>query len=352
MLNWQDTYRLSRFVLIRNSDKGFVLESPLTNKRFPVAGASVFRILEALNRPRRLDALLDAVAEEQRAAVKSFIETCGNAGLLTRVGADGLAEEETSSLSHWEVHDLFFHASSRMGRNHKAIGGTYRLRRRVPPEPPICPPPTSTCKWLALPRPPFEDVDKPLFNHVMHTRRSSHLLSPLRIEVLGEFLQRTCSITKANGEGDSASIQKVYPSGGSLHPLRVYAAVSACKGCDPGLYLYREPEHALVPIRELDSSVQRLLSDARDAAGGLAANPPVLLIISARFRRTAWKYESIAYRLILLEAGTLFQTMYLVAAAMGLRGCALGCGDSDHFARTIASDYYTETSVAEFMLGS
>src|SRR5262249_34687555 len=95
MLNWQDTYRLSRFVLISTSDKRFVLECPLTNTRFPVAGASVFRILEALNRPRRLDALLDAVAEEQRAAVKSFIEACGNAGLLTRVGADGLAEEDT-----------------------------------------------------------------------------------------------------------------------------------------------------------------------------------------------------------------------------------------------------------------
>jgi hypothetical protein len=37
---------------------------------------------------------------------------------------------------------------------------------------------------------------------------------------------------------------------------------------------------------------------------------------------------------------------------MGLTACALGFGDSDHFARTIGSDYYHETSVGELLLGT
>jgi hypothetical protein len=52
------------------------------------------------------------------------------------------------------------------------------------------------------------------------------------------------------------------------------------------------------------------------------------------------------------EVGVLLQNMYLAATAMQLSPCALGAGDSDAFAEAIASDYFTETSVGEFALGS
>ena len=41
-----------------------------------------------------------------------------------------------------------------------------------------------------------------------------------------------------------------------------------------------------------------------------------------------------------------------VATAMDLAPCALGGGDSDLFTRAAGLDYYTETSVGEFLLGS
>ena len=44
--------------------------------------------------------------------------------------------------------------------------------------------------------------------------------------------------------------------------------------------------------------------------------------------------------------------MYLAATAMGLGPCAVGVGDADVFARAIGSNYYEETSVGEFLLGS
>jgi hypothetical protein len=37
---------------------------------------------------------------------------------------------------------------------------------------------------------------------------------------------------------------------------------------------------------------------------------------------------------------------------MGLAACALGGGDSDLFAAAAGTDYYTESSVGEFILGS
>ena len=53
---------------------------------------------------------------------------------------------------------------------------------------------------------------------------------------------------------------------------------------------------------------------------------PVLLILGARFQRVSWKYASIAYSLTLKHVGVLYQTMYLVATAMGLAPCGVGCG--------------------------
>ena len=73
--------------------------------------------------------------------------------------------------------------------------------------------------------------------------------------------------------------------------------------------------------------------------------PQVLIIIAARFQRLSWKYESMAYNIILKNVGVLYQTMYLAP-------CALGGGDSDLFARAAGLDYYAETSVGEFLLGS
>jgi SagB-type dehydrogenase family enzyme len=81
-------------------------------------------------------------------------------------------------------------------------------------------------------------------------------------------------------------------------------------------------------------------------------DPQVLLVISARFGRVMWKYESVAYALILKDVGVLYQTLYLVAGAMGLAGCALGGGNSDRFAEASGLDYYAEASVGEFLIGS
>jgi len=37
---------------------------------------------------------------------------------------------------------------------------------------------------------------------------------------------------------------------------------------------------------------------------------------------------------------------------MGLAHCALGAGNSDLFARAAGTDYYSESSVGEFLLGA
>jgi len=74
--------------------------------------------------------------------------------------------------------------------------------------------------------------------------------------------------------------------------------------------------------------------------------------ITARCQRVFWKYESMAYAVILKNLGALYATMYLVASAMDLAPCALGGGDSELFASAAGLDPCEEPAVGEFVLGT
>jgi SagB-type dehydrogenase family enzyme len=104
-------------------------------------------------------------------------------------------------------------------------------------------------------------------------------------------------------------------------------------------------------VREGEAAVERLLADAA-AAANLDRPPQVLVLLAARFERTARTYGDLAYSLILKEAGAVFQAAMLAAAAMGLAACPLGCGDSLDFSKLAGVSPLVETSVGELILGS
>ncbi len=141
------------------------------------------------------------------------------------------------------------------------------------------------------------------------------------------------------------------PGAGALHALELYLVVHRCTDVPTGLYYYAPQAHHLEHLTERTPHVEQLLGDARDAAT-LSSTPQVLIILVARFQRLAWKYASLAYALLLKDVGVLYQTMSLVATAMDLAPCALGAGNADLFATAAHLDYYAETSVGEFILGS
>jgi hypothetical protein len=83
-------------------------------------------------------------------------------------------------------------------------------------------------------------------------------------------------------------------------------------------------------------------------AVGFDVRPDALVTVTSRFQRMAWKYRAMAYATTLRHTGVLYQTMYLVATAMGLAPCGLGNGDADMSARVLGLDYLKESSVVRF----
>jgi SagB-type dehydrogenase family enzyme len=142
-----------------------------------------------------------------------------------------------------------------------------------------------------------------------------------------------------------------FPTGGSGHDLELYLTVNRCGGLERGIYQYDPLGHRLHLLHNREEDIGAMLRESRVSTGGLGP-PDVLITVTSRFQRLGWKYDSIAYATTLRNVGVLYQTMYLVATAMGLAPCALGGGDCEVAGRALGLELTKESSVGDFMLGS
>jgi SagB-type dehydrogenase family enzyme len=176
--------------------------------------------------------------------------------------------------------------------------------------------------------------------------------TPITAAQLGEFLYRVARVKEVYSDEETGDLtQRPYPNAGASYEIEFYLTIEQCDGLAPGFYWYDPLHHTLSFIHEANKDTKRLLFDANQSMGG-SDRPQVLITLAARFQRVSWKYQSLAYSLILKDVGAIYATMYLVATAMNLAPCALGAGDSDLFTKLSDTDYLKETSVGEFMLGS
>lgn len=335
---------LSRFAYARREGSSLIVESPLAHSYLILHGEGGARLLSVLATPAdrvRLAREIAGLTEDDAALCLD---------LLWQAGFVSQQEEEDPDLLQWEFHDLLFHARSRSGRHRNKYGGTFPFLGKVYPPPALKP--KTGAETVDLFRPDIERLmreDLP-FTRVLEERRSRRSPGepPLTVQELGELLYRSARLRQVKATATHEISDRPYPGGGAVYELEIYPVVGRCEGLTPGLYHYAPGDHQLERVSGMTDEVRTLL----DAAAKMAdAGPPdVLIVLAARFQRVTWKYRSMAYAGILKNAGALYQTMYLVATAMGLSACALGGGDSDLFARAAGTRYTAETSVGEFIL--
>lgn len=357
-LESSERYSLSRFAFLRPSSEGLVLETAIDSDQLVIGDNSVLVLLAALAQPSTIDCLAVRCADLPRRALLGLLQILGDGGFLA--GNDSSTAESQVPAS-WEFHDLLFHTRSRLGRHHQPTGSTYRFLGRSSSPPALLPAPAAE-SVIELARTAENGSAATAFDELMQTRHSlrQYGRNPITIAQLGAFLYSVFRVTHVenifrqtpSGTVETEVAHRRYPGGGGLYEFEVYVAVQRCDGLEPGLYRYIPQLHGLHAHAKGIEVISRIVQRATFAANIEPKDGQLLIVLAARFPRIAWKYESIAYATILKNAGVIMQTMYLAATAMQLAPCALGCGDSEEFARVSGADYYHEGSVAEFLLGS
>ena len=177
-------------------------------------------------------------------------------------------------------------------------------------------------------------------------RRSQRLFTGEAIsrEQLSRLLYFSYGQTGDNGR------KRPVPSGGALYPLELYVAVRNVEGLEPWLYHYDVEEHSLdVVVREdrwpaLNECLA--LQDMDDPDTCSAA-----IFVTAIFERSTIKYLDRAYRMILMEAGEVGQSLALLATRLGLGSYFLGGFIDNALSDALCIDGVGEAPLLPMILG-
>jgi SagB-type dehydrogenase family enzyme len=341
--------KLSRFAQLRPGEGRLVLESPLATAELHVYSEKVLAVIGTLGG-------VPAPHTEEGAGglAARLIADLRRTGLCTGGRQD---EEAEFRYRQWQPHDLWFHARSRSGvrgRPGRNLGGTYWARSQFAPLPARPAPFTGQVIDLFKPSLPALRQADPAVTPAVEDRRSVRRHDddhPLTLRQIGEFLYRCARVRRTTNTGGQELVDLPYPTGGAVGGLELYLVVWNTDGLSAGIYRYDAHGHRLERSAAGKAVTGKIIRGAANSAG-MNELPQTVLVITARFGRVMWKYESIGYALILKQVGVLFYLMYTIATAMRLAPCALGAGNAEEFSAAVGLDYLEESSVGEFMLGS
>jgi putative peptide maturation dehydrogenase len=255
-------------------------------------------------------------------------------------------------LTRWSGIDLRAHGSNGTSLSELPPVRREELERFVAERGPPPPPFRAAREGDAVTELPLLDRDDGLFGLLprRRTTRSFDRERPLSTEELSLVLRAVFGVHgSAEPVEGVVTLKRTSPSGGGLHPVEAYPLIARVDGVEPGLYHYRTSDHALQRIDELESA---------DAAHELATTfmcgqtyfgtAHVVVVLAARFERNHWKYSGHdkAYPAILMDAAHLSQTLYLVAAELGLGAFVTAAVNTADVDERLGLDGYREGSLA------
>jgi SagB-type dehydrogenase family enzyme len=168
--------------------------------------------------------------------------------------------------------------------------------------------------------------------------------------LLGDLLgpARTIWYHATDDEGRPQRVQPLLllgrpaPSGGALYPVEAYLATGTASDLPAALFHYDPVHHALERIR------------TGDHRPGLAEScvdlPDAVLVLTAVFGRSAFKYGDLAYRLACQETGVLLAQALAVGEGLGLSAEIRLRYDDERVDRLLGLDGEREAALAVLAL--
>ena len=137
----------------------------------------------------------------------------------------------------------------------------------------------------------------------------------LDLAALGRILFCAGGLTRQKRVADEEHHFRAAASAGALYPIEIYVAGGEVDGLEAGLYHFSPADLKLRGLRRGD---WRSTIAAGCATGDVVREAGAVLILSAIFWRSAWKYRARAYRYCFWDAGTILANLFAAAAAEGV----------------------------------
>ncbi len=138
---------------------------------------------------------------------------------------------------------------------------------------------------------------------------------PFSLAALARLLYFTNGVTGIlqYPSGESLSMRAA-PTAGGLYPAEIYVAVRDSSILHDGIYNFQADEHSLTPVWEGNFWTEFQKYCFEDEA---VAQCNLLIITTAVFQRSAWRYHERAYRRILLDTGHVLGNLIAYAPEEG-----------------------------------
>jgi SagB-type dehydrogenase family enzyme len=169
-------------------------------------------------------------------------------------------------------------------------------------------------------------------------------MGPMSLDDLSYLLWASTGITRR----DRGYEFRTAPSAGALYPIETYVNVNDVQGAPPGIYHYSIADHSLESIRKgaLGDEVARSALDQ-----DMCAKAPIVIIWTAIFERSRWKYGERAYRYVYLDAGHVAQNLALAAVSLGLGSCPIAATYDDEVNELLGVDGEEESVLYMSVVG-
>lgn len=172
--------------------------------------------------------------------------------------------------------------------------------------------------------------------------------APLDLETLTRILFCAAGLTRSKTVGGEDYHFRAAASAGALYPIEVYLAAGEVAGLGPGLYHFSPADLKLRGLRR---------GDWREYLARAAAMRPALadshaiLVLSAIFWRSTWKYRARAYRYCFWDAGTMLANLTAAANAERLPAEIVTAFEDAAVERLIDLDGEREGAICMVALG-
>jgi SagB-type dehydrogenase family enzyme len=180
----------------------------------------------------------------------------------------------------------------------------------------------------------------------LHQRKSirRYAARPLTTAQLSYLLWAVAGIQRSMGDFHF----RPAPSAGALYPIETYLIVNNVDGISQGIYHYAIRPHALEELKLGDFRNDIVLATQGQRMHAFAG---VVIIWTAIFQRSKFRYHDRAYRLIYLDAGHIAQNLALTAVGLGLASCQVGAYFDDEVNRLIGVNGTEESVIYMSVVG-